>query len=75
MEYKVTPFVANVQSQEGATTASAQLESTINGYANEGWEFIRMESVETFIAGTSGCFGIGAQPGGMTSYSMLVFKR
>lgn len=75
MEYKVVPFIANIQSQQGSEGVSEQLESVILTYANEGWDYIRMENVETFISGTTGCFGYGAQPSRMTTYSMIVFKK
>ena len=75
MEYKVVPFVANIQSQQGSQSVSEQLESVISANASEGWVYIRMENVETFIAGTAGCFGYGAQPSRMTTYSMIVFKK
>ena len=73
--YKVIPFLAAVDNKQGAEAASSQLEELINKFSGEGWEYLRMETVETFVAGSSGCFGLGAQPGVMTSYSMIVFKK
>jgi hypothetical protein len=74
-EYKVVPFVASVKNLEGAQQAAMQLEALILQAAAEGWQYMGLESVETFVAGTGGCFGIGAQPGRLTSYSMAVFQR
>jgi hypothetical protein len=54
---------------------TAQLEQLIQTWAESGWEYVRLESVETFVAGNNGCFGFGATPGRMTSYSMVVFRK
>ncbi len=75
MQYKVIPFVANVANQQGSIVASSQLEELVNQMASEGWEYMRLESVDTYIEGNNGCFGIGAVQGRMTSFSMLVFRQ
>lgn len=75
MHYKVIPFVANVGNQQGSMVASNQLEELINQMALDGWEYVGLESVETYIEGNNGCFGLGAVPGRVTSFSMLVFRR
>jgi len=75
VKYKVVPFVANVSSKEGSSAAASQLESLVNQMSGEGWEYVRLESVETYVAGSSGCFGIGATPPKVTSFSMAVFRR
>lgn len=75
MAYKVVPFVANLASKEGAKTTATQLEELINQMAKEGWEYVRLESVETYIGGETGCFGMGATPGKTTYFSMAVFKQ
>jgi hypothetical protein len=36
---------------------------------------VRLEQVETHIAGTEGCFGIGAMPASSRAVSMAVFRR
>lgn len=73
--YKVVPFVASIGMTEGSQQAAAQLEGLIHQHAQEGWEFVRLERVETFIAGNNGCFGLGATPARMTSYSMAVLRK
>jgi len=73
--FKVVPFVASVGTLEGSQQAAAQLEQLIQTWAENGWEYVRLESVETFVAGNNGCFGFGATPGRMTSYSMVVFRK
>ena len=74
-EYKVLPFVASIGTQEGSQQAAAQLEALIQSHAQAGWEYVRLESVETFVAGTQGCFGLGATPATIRSYSMVVFRK
>lgn len=75
MQYKVVPFVASVGTQEGSAAAAGQLEELINEMAGQGWEYVSLESVETYVAGSKGCFGIGATPGVATSFSMAVFRK
>jgi len=75
MQYKVIPFVATVQNSQGSEAAASQLQILIEQMSGKGWEYVRLESIETFVAGSNGCFGIGASPGGMTSFSMAVFKQ
>jgi hypothetical protein len=74
-EYKVVPFIAAINSLEGSPQVATQLEQLVQTWAENGWEYVRLESVATYVAGSSGCFGLGATPGRMTSYSMVVFRR
>lgn len=75
MQYHVVPFVANVNTAQGAQAAAAQLHRMVNELAAQGWEFMRLERVETVIAGNNGCFGLGATPPVTTAFSMAVFRR
>lgn len=76
MEYKVVPFVATLNQQKETTNAVAiQLEQLITKYTSQDWEYVRLESVSTYVQPESGCFGIGAKPGFLASYQMVVFKR
>jgi hypothetical protein len=74
-KYRVVPFIASVGSNEGAAQAAAQLEALIKKWSDMGWEYVRLERVETYVAGDAGCFGIGATPAQLLSYSMAVFKH
>ena len=76
-EYKVVPFVASVGNTEGSKEAAAQLEALIGHYSSQGWEYVRLESVTTYVAGTSGggCFGAPSTPSQVTSHSMAVFRK
>ena len=76
MEYKVVPFTATLNQQKETTKAVAdQLENLIKNFTNQGWEYVRLESVSTYVQPETGCFGIGAKPGYMASYQMVVFSR
>lgn len=76
MEYKVVPFTATLNQQKETTNVVAnQLKSLIDQYVNEGWEYVRLESVSTYIQPDSGCFGFGAKPGYMANYQMVVFSK
>lgn len=75
MEYKVIPFTAMITRDDSSQSVAAQMQKTIDSNVSEGWEYLRMDSVQTSVEGTSGCFGLGAQPGYNTSYNVLVFKK
>ncbi|MET4141208.1 hypothetical protein [Pedobacter sp. UYP1] len=76
MEYKVVPFFATLNQQKETTKAVAdQLENLIKDATNQGWEYVRLESVSTYVQPETGCFGIGGKPGYIASYQMIVFSR
>lgn len=76
MEYKVIPFVPSInRNKENSTEVSQQLEDIIKLHSNQGWVYIRLESVATFIQPDAGCFGLGAKPGFTTSRQMIVFSK
>lgn len=74
MRYKVVAFRANITSSGGAADVATQLATLISSEATGGWDYLRLETVETYIAGDSGCFGIGATQPRMTSHSVAVFR-
>lgn len=71
MNYKVIPFKADIVAGEGQSKAAGQLEQLINQQASDGWNFKRLENLQTtlttpgrpFVPGTNGCMGFGAVPG------------
>ena len=76
MEYKVIPFTASMDQKKDSTLVVAgQLEGLINQQSKLGWTYIRLESVSTYVQPDPGCFGLGAKPGHMASYQMVVFSR
>ena len=76
MEYKVIPFTARLdQKKDTVSVVAAQLEAVIKEHHEHGWEYMRLESVSTYIQPDNGCFGIGAKPGYITTYQMIVFSK
>ncbi|MEY2493931.1 MAG: hypothetical protein QOJ45_423 [Verrucomicrobiota bacterium] len=75
MTYKVVPFTASIASDANASAAAAQLETLIQSFTSEGWDYVRLERVDTFVAGTAGCFGFGATPSRSISIAMAVFRK
>lgn len=76
MEYKVVPFTATLNQQKETTSVVAgQLENLIKNFSNQGWEYVRLESVSTYVQPEAGCFGLGAKPGYMAAYQMIVLRR
>lgn len=75
MEYRVVPFSADVRSHQGGSDAASDLQSLINSEASDGWEFVDFEQVQTYKAGSSGCFGIGATEPETFTVTMVIFRR
>lgn len=75
MNYKVKPFIAKLSSGGSSADVASQVGSFISQETSDGWEFVSCGNVDTQIAGTSGCFGIGATPASSTSIMVLVFKK
>lgn len=75
MEFLVVPFVAQITQKDTTNHVAKQLQRVINEHSSQGWEYVRMENVETFVEGTSGCFGFGAKPSYTTACTVLVFKK
>lgn len=75
MQYKIVPFTAQISKSDSTAAVASQMQSTIDTFIAEGWEYLRMDSVQTNVAASNGCFGIGSQPGFTTSFNVLVFKR
>ncbi len=76
MKYKVIPFVAAIDPNKGTSKQVAeQLETIIKQHASEGWNYLRLESVSTFVKPDNGCFGFNGTPGYTTSRQMIVFTK
>ncbi|UIR54779.1 DUF4177 domain-containing protein [Sphingobacterium sp. SRCM116780] len=76
MEYRVVPFTAILNPKLiTADNVADQLAQIIVNYGSQGWDYVRLESVSTYISPNSGCFGLGARPGYMSAYQMVVFSR
>jgi hypothetical protein len=76
MEYKVVPFVASIDANKGTSDHVAeQLEGLIKNFSNQGWKYVRLEGVSTYVQPEAGCFGLGAKPGYTTTRQMVVFEK
>lgn len=76
MQYKVIPFVGSLtQVKGGSTPVDKQLQDAIQHYADQGWEYLGLESVSTFVHPDNGCFGFGGKPGYSVTKQMIVFNR
>ncbi|MET3537032.1 hypothetical protein [Chryseobacterium limigenitum] len=76
MEYKVIPFVATANQQNmSSSNIAQQLENLIKVQTDQGWNYVRLESVSTYVQPIKGCFGTETQKGYMTSYQMAVFTK
>lgn len=71
----VIPFRAQISSSGNIEELASQLQSVIDRYESSGYTYVRMEQVDTYIAGSSGCFGIGATPQRTTTFHLLIFHK
>ena len=79
MQYHVVPFTANIVRGQGGDAAAANMSEAINHFAQQGWEYVRLESVRTIISSPAraGCIGFGAVPAMQDEVVvyMIVFRR
>ncbi|MFB6231210.1 MAG: hypothetical protein ABEL04_08645 [Salinibacter sp.] len=75
MEYRVVPFSADIKSHEGGEDAAANLQSLIESMAEDGWEFVDFEQIQTYQAGSSGCFGFGETEPQTFTITMVIFRK
>ncbi|MET1258127.1 hypothetical protein ABV409_02240 [Flagellimonas sp. DF-77] len=78
MEYKVVPLDPTFTVKTATSTSNDgadYLERFIQHYSKQGWEYVRVESISTYVSGDSGCFGIGSTPGYISAKQMVVFKK
>ena len=75
MQYKVVPINPVIRKGENSTHLAAEFESVIQKYEEEGWGFVSLESLSTWVTGNSGCFGLGATPGYMDVKQILIFRK
>jgi len=75
MQYKVVPFQSGISRGGSSADVAKQLQQVIDTNIADGWEYVSMESVETQVAGTSGCFGLGAKPPFTVYAQVIVFKK
>lgn len=76
MEYKIVPFVATLnQQQQNTNIVAQQLDDLVKNYVSQGWKYVSLENVSTYIQPDNGCFGLGAKQGFIASYQMVVFSK
>jgi len=75
MEYKVIPIKPIAGRNESVDSIAKQIGTIINNEASNGWLFIRVETIETLIAGENGCFGFGAKPPYNQTFQFIVFGK
>lgn len=75
MEYRVVQFTAQLSRGDNSKTVAEQMQAIIDDHLAAGWDYYRMDTVQAYIAGSSGCFGVGAEPGRIATYNVLVFSR
>jgi len=75
MNTKVISFNPVIRGKQSAEKVPADIEKLINENAVDGWEFYNFYTSETLIAGSSGCFGLGAKPSYSINVGFVVFKR
>lgn len=76
--YRVVPFIGTMRSglfsRDSAETVSAQLQSLVERYADQGWEFHSMAKVDIQV--TPGCLGpILGQHSSYISFDQVIFRR
>ena len=68
--------MATIDPRNGTSDQVAkQLEILINQGGSEGWSYVRLESVTTYVNADDGCFGFGGKPSYTTARQMVVFSR
>lgn len=79
MQYDVVPFTASIVRGQAEIDAAQQLSQLINQRAQDGWEYLRLESVSTIVStpANAGCLGFGATPASsiQTVVYMVVFRH
>jgi hypothetical protein len=73
--YKVVPFNAVLSNAQDASHLAAQIEGLISDNASAGWEYVSVHQLQTFKAGSSGCFGLGAAPPTTVATEFIVFRK
>ncbi len=75
MTYKVVPFAAAVGSNQHASQVASQVEGIITSYTSSGWEYVGIHQLQTFKAGSNGCFGLGASTAIIVTTEFIVFRQ
>ena len=75
MEYKVVSIVPIQRQNETAMQVAQDFEGILKKYHAEGWEYMRVDDLQTWVAPVGGCFGFGQTPGYHQVNQMIVFRK
>jgi len=75
MEYKVVSIVPVQKDGGNAMQVAQDFEDLIKKYNAQGWTYVRVESLKTYVAGNNGCFGFGSTAGYFDEKQMVVFTK
>lgn len=75
MKYKVVPFSASVSSTQSGAQIASEIENIITREVAGGWEYVGVHQLQTFKAGSAGCFGLGATPPTTVTTEFVVFRQ
>jgi hypothetical protein len=73
--FKVVPFQAAISHYGTMHELAASLQIAIDLENADGWDFVQLQELTTWVDGSSGCFGIGAVSGHNRAIPVLIFKR
>ena len=73
--YKVVPFQAHIANTGSGQDVATNLEQVITREVSAGWSFVQIQELTTSVAGSSGCFGLGATPSTTIYLSVLIFRK
>lgn len=75
MKTKVVPFNPVISGKQSSQKVSEDLETLIQEYELDGWNFYNFYTSETMISGSAGCFGLGAKPSYNVNVGFVVFTK
>jgi hypothetical protein len=75
MEYKAIAINPVQKDQTNDKQVAQDFEDLLQKYNAEGWQYIRTESLKTWVNPVGGCFGLGEKPGYYSEKQMVIFKK
>lgn len=75
MTTKVLPFNPIIKGKQSSNSVAQEMEEMINNQVADGWKFHNFYTSETVVAGSNGCFGIGAKATVVINLGFLVFHK
>jgi hypothetical protein len=73
-QYKVVPFIGHIKGSQSSTDVASQIESVINQYAGQGWEFCQLSNANIEVK--PGCIAglLGAKLS-YVQFDQLIFRK